>query len=295
MPQQLFKPTSRSAQRPAPLQRIDGHGEAHSDGQPNAHPDRMASHQAPCFVDCHGSCSSEGSGLELQLRQLGRAHEQLRLDNEQLARALAESDARCCEAQRLAHHDGLTGLPNRMLLLQRLQDGIAECFARQRRMALMFIDLDGFKVVNDHFGHATGDKLLTVVATRLAASVRSDDVACRYGGDEFVVMLNNIGESAAAVSVAEQIRSRIDGRYWIEGQEIQISASIGLALYPADGEQWDALLSCADASMYRNKRERRERWQRESLAAVDAQLHPQGDGAGLSYVRYQTDADGVPT
>lgn len=245
-----------------------------------------------------GRRPAEPNELELQLRQLGRENELLKLGNAQLARSLAEANVRHGEAQRQAHHDGLTGLPNRVLLMQRLQDGIADCFARQSQMALMFIDLDGFKVVNDRYGHSTGDKLLTVVATRIAACVRADDIACRYGGDEFVVMLNDIGGATVAAGVADQIRNRIDGRYWIEGQEIQISASIGLALYPADGEQWDALLSCADALMYRNKLERRDRAASASagasLAETDQHMLREGDASGLDYVRYQTDANGVP-
>ena len=242
--------------------------------------------------------------LEQQLRQLGRENELLKLGNEQLTRALAEATAQRGEAQRMAHHDGLTGLPNRLLLMERLQEGIADCFAQQRQMALMFIDLDGFKIVNDRYGHSTGDKLLTVVATRIASCVRSEDIACRYGGDEFVVMLNNVGEATVAVGVADQIRNRIDGRYWIEGQEIQVSASIGLALYPADGDQWDALLSCADASMYRNKLERRHHAAGHgngngssagaSLAEIDQHMLRCGEVSGLDYVRYQTDDNGVP-
>ncbi len=247
---------------------------------------------------CSNQPQPASDPLEQQLRQLGRENALLKLGNDQLARALAEATAQRGEAQRMAHHDGLTGLPNRILLMERLQQGIADCFARQRQMALMFIDLDGFKIVNDRFGHSTGDKLLTVVATRLAACVRADDIACRYGGDEFVVMLNDIGEATVAVSVADQIRNRIDGRYWIEGQEIQVSASIGLALYPADGEQWDALLNCADASMYRNKLERRERdaerRQGASLVEIDQYMLRRGEATGLDYVRYQTDDNGVP-
>ncbi len=238
--------------------------------------------------------------LEQQLLAASRENQRLRSCNERLAVELAALTRQQIETRHLAHHDGLTGLPNRQMLMLRLQEGIAESFSRQRQLALMFIDLDGFKVVNDRYGHSTGDKLLTVVASRIASCVRAEDVACRYGGDEFVVMLADISEAAIAVGVAEAIRNRIDGLYSINGQELRISASIGLALYPSDGDQWDALLNCADASMYRNKIHRQGR-HRLSLAALDQEATRtlSGDNGqvqlqGLGYVRYQTDASGMP-
>jgi diguanylate cyclase (GGDEF)-like protein len=207
-----------------------------------------------------GSLNDALLALAVAEQQLGgarRENESLRINNERLLHRLSETSRRAAAAQRLAHHDGLTGLPNRLLLIKRLQQAIKNAFERQRQLALLFIDLDGFKIVNDRFGHMVGDRLLTVVAARLAACVRADDIACRFGGDEFVALLSNIDDTAIAVRIAENIRERIDRRYLIDGNVIHVTASIGLAAYPADGKRYDVLLSCADASMYRSKVARR--------------------------------------
>jgi len=194
---------------------------------------------------------------EQQLCGARRENESLRMNNERLLQRLSDVSRRAAAAQRLAHHDGLTGLPNRLLLIKQLQQAIRNAGERQSQLALLFIDLDGFKMVNDRFGHMVGDRLLTVIAARLAACVRSGDIACRYGGDEFVALLSNIDDAAIADRIAEKVRERIDRRYLIDGTIVRITASIGLAMYPADGLRYDVLLSRADTSMYRNKAARR--------------------------------------
>jgi diguanylate cyclase len=186
-----------------------------------------------------------------------RENKSLRTNNEHLMQALDDASRRAVAAQRVAHHDGLTGLPNRLLLIKRLQLAIKNASQRHHQLALLFIDLDGFKIVNDRFGHRTADRLLSAVAARIAASVRGDDIACRYGGDEFVALLSNLDDAAIAISIAEKIRRHIGEGYLIDGNEINIGASIGLAVHPADGLRYDALLSCADAAMYRDKATRR--------------------------------------
>jgi diguanylate cyclase len=191
--------------------------------------------------------------IEEKLRTARRENECLKARNQRLARALASAAERGSAAQHLAHHDVLTGLPNRLLLMQRLRDSIAEAFQQQRQLALLFIDLDRFKGVNDRLGHSIGDKLLVIVASRILAAIRAKDIACRYGGDEFVVLLSDIGDVATVDSIAGKIRERIDGCYGIDDKEVHISASVGFALYPAHGDHCDALLSHADASMYRSK------------------------------------------
>lgn len=113
--------------------------------------------------------------------------------------------------------------------------------------------LDGFNWVNDRFGHRTGDLVLTVVGAGIAACVRCDDIACRYGGDEFVALLTNLGDTSIAFGVSQKIRKHIAESYTIDGHEIRITASIGLAVYPDEGDRWGALLSHADAAMYRDK------------------------------------------
>jgi len=186
---------------------------------------------------------------EKQLFGALRENESLKINNEHLMQALDDASRRAVAAQRVAHHDGLTGLPNRLLLIKRLQLAIKNASQRHRQLALLFIDLDGFKIVNDRFGHRAADRLLSAVGARIAASVRADDIACRYGGDEFVALLSNLNDAAIAVSIAEKIRKHIGECYSIDGIEIHITASIGLAVYPTDGERYDALLNRADAAM----------------------------------------------
>lgn len=194
---------------------------------------------------------------EKQLFSALRENESLRISNAQLMHALDDAARLAVAAQRVAHHDRLTGLPNRLLLIKRLQLAIKNASQRHRQLALLFMDLDGFKVVNDRFGHTIADRLLSAVAARIAACVRADDIACRYGGDEFVVLLANLKDAAIAVSIAEHIREHIGQCHSIDGKEVRITASIGLAMFPADGERYDALLNHADASMYRDKAARR--------------------------------------
>jgi diguanylate cyclase (GGDEF)-like protein len=186
-----------------------------------------------------------------------RENESLKINNEYLMQALDDASRRAVAAQHVAQHDGLTGLPNRLLLIKRLQMAIRNASERHRQLALLFIDLDGFKAVNDRFGHRAADRLLSAVGARIAASVRADDIASRYGGDEFVALLSNVDDAAIAVSIAEKVRKHIGDCYSIEGMEIHITASIGLAMYPADGERYDALLNRADAAMYCDKAARR--------------------------------------
>jgi diguanylate cyclase (GGDEF)-like protein len=190
---------------------------------------------------------------ETRLHAALQGQQRLRSENARLLRSLEAASRRVATAQRMARQDSLTGLPNRLFLIERLQNAIATAGQRHHRLALLFIDLDGFKAVNDAFGHAVADRLLAAVASRIAASVRSDDIACRYGGDEFVALLTNFGDPSVAIAVSQKIREHIAESYRIDGHEIRITASIGLAVYPDEGDRWGALLSHADAAMYRDK------------------------------------------
>lgn len=192
-----------------------------------------------------------------QLSEVRNDNALLRQENERLLRKLVVVSRRATAATRLAHRDGLTGLPNRLLLIKRLQRAIAEAYQLRQTLALLFIDIDGFKAVNDTHGHKTGDRLLAVIAARIAACVRFNDIACRYGGDEFVALLRSLDDPSIAMGVAQDIRDSIARRCWIEGLAIQVTASVGVAVYPADGQTYDALLSHADAAMYRGKPARR--------------------------------------
>lgn len=181
----------------------------------------------------------------------------LRKDNEHLMEALDGASRCAVAAVRVAQHDGLTGMPNRLLLVKRLQLAIWHAADRQGQLALLFIDLDGFKIVNDRYGHRVADSLLSAVGARIAGSVRTEDLACRYGGDEFVVLLSNLKGAAVAGGIAENMRRDIGRCYSINGLEIRIGASVGVAVYPQDGVSHDQLLQHADAAMFRDKAERR--------------------------------------
>lgn len=194
---------------------------------------------------------------EARLDAALEGQKRLRAENARLLRSLEVASRSAAIAQRIARHDGLTGLPNRVFLIERLQKAIAAAALSHRRLALLFIDLDGFKAVNDEFGHAVADRLLAAVASRIAACVRADDIACRYGGDEFVALLTNLRDTSIATGVSQKIREHIAESYTISGHEIRITASIGLAVYPDEGDRWGGLLSHADAAMYRDKAARR--------------------------------------
>lgn len=179
-----------------------------------------------------------------------RELESLRTTNKQLLDELAALKEREAHAQRLADRDGLTGLFNRRRMMELLQTAIEEAV---QCVGLLFIDLNGFKAINDEYGHAEGDQILTTVATRIAARVRTGDFVCRYGGDEFVVILPNVPDAAAVARVADTIRDRVALPYWTQGSEQHLTAAIGESVYPHDGMSAEELLNRADQAMYRLK------------------------------------------
>jgi diguanylate cyclase (GGDEF)-like protein/PAS domain S-box-containing protein len=152
-------------------------------------------------------------------------------------------------------HDSLTGLPNRLLLLDRMSQATAHRERLHAQVAVLFMDLDHFKEVNDLLGHAAGDRLLQDVAERLVASVREGDTVARVGGDEFVVMLVDLHQLEDAALVAEKIIAAVSAGCQIEGSELHVTPSIGLAIFPEDGGDPDTLLRNADIAMYHAKRD----------------------------------------
>lgn len=161
----------------------------------------------------------------------------------------------------LALHDSLTELPNRAYLMERL-DGILALARRHKRLvAVLFVDLDRFKSVNDSMGHHVGDGLLREVAQRISSTVRDSDVVSRLGGDEFVVVLSDIAASSDATAVAGKLIENISAEMKIEGHPIAVSPSIGISVFPADGESTDELLRHADAAMYHAKESGRANYQ----------------------------------
>lgn len=162
--------------------------------------------------------------------------------------------------QRMAHHDPLTGLPNRLLLNDRLEQALSRAARDGTRSALLFLDLDGFKTINDSLGHVTGDLLLKAVAARVRAALRRSDTAARLGGDEFVVVMEDIDGPEDGAHLAAKLIEVIGLPIELSGNRIEISASVGLSLYPDDGADRHALLMAADTAMYAAKAHGRNRY-----------------------------------
>lgn len=156
-----------------------------------------------------------------------------------------------------AHFDGLTGLPNRFLAMDRLAQLLKEAARDTRKVAILFLDLDGFKRVNDTLGHETGDRLLVQAAERLKSAVRDGDSVCRLGGDEFVVLLRNLTELSDARTVANNLISQFRHPFRLEERELVVTTSIGIAVYPSDGTTPTELLRNADTAMYHSKEQGR--------------------------------------
>ncbi len=153
----------------------------------------------------------------------------------------------------LAEHDALTGLPNRLLLNDRLDQAITMAHRNAATLAVLFLDLDGFKHINDSLGHSTGDKLLQSVAKRLLLCVRGPDTISRQGGDEFLVVLQDIEHAEDAAIAAKRILKALAETHSIDGHDLQITASIGASIYPDDGMDSETLIKNADAAMYQAK------------------------------------------
>ncbi|MGQ0594609.1 MAG: sensor domain-containing protein [Gammaproteobacteria bacterium] len=153
----------------------------------------------------------------------------------------------------LAYHDPLTGLPNRALLLDRLTQTLALAEREQRPSAVLFLDLDRFKAINDSLGHAVGDELLRQAAERLRTAIRKEDTVARIGGDEFVILMAEIGDAENAAGIASKVLAALRVPFVIEEHELSISASCGIAISPADGTEAPVLLQRADTALYQCK------------------------------------------
>ncbi|WP_170164987.1 diguanylate cyclase domain-containing protein [Inmirania thermothiophila] len=155
--------------------------------------------------------------------------------------------------RRLAYRDGLTGLPNRIVLHDRLAQAERRARRGGRRFALLYVDLDGFKEVNDRLGHAAGDEVLREAAARLQGAVRGEDTVARIGGDEFALILEEADSVGAAVRAGREILRALARPWTVAGREVRVGASLGAAFYPDDAPGGETLLRCADAAMYRAK------------------------------------------
>jgi diguanylate cyclase (GGDEF)-like protein len=153
----------------------------------------------------------------------------------------------------MAHHDFLTNLPNRLLLMERMAQAIAMARRQGTRMAVLFIDLDRFKVINDSLGHAIGDLLLQAVGQRLLSVIRTTDTASRQGGDEFVVLLSEVANERAVSDLADKLCRTLAEPFQLDGETAHIGGTIGISMYPDDGEEAETLIRNADVAMYHGK------------------------------------------
>ena len=219
------------------------------------------------------------------------------LTRSQAPAALEQRPARAQDQQKLsylARYDPLTGLINRFLFGDRLQSAIARAKRDENLVALMFLDLDDFKAVNDHYGHATGDGLLKQVAKRIVASVRETDSVARIGGDEFTVILESAARLEDAGQVAAKILDAVAEPYIVGNRELRVTASIGIAIYPFDADSSQALLRDADIAMYSAKANGSNTFQyftpklrqsaSERLSLIDGLRRAVGTGDGLRLV-----------
>ncbi len=221
---------------------------------------------------------------------------QLQLANECLVVATIEAQSQAEEIERakvrlahLAQHDALTDLPNRILLNDRLVHAIALARRQRKRLAVMFLDLDRFKYINDSLGHAVGDRLLQSVATRLTESVRSTDTVCRQGGDEFVVLLDNVEHAEDAALSAQKILDALTASHRIEHFELHVTVSIGISIYPDNGEDADTLIKNVDTAMYQAKEGGRNHYQffEQDMMVVAVERHAIESGLRDALARQQ--------
>ena len=216
-------------------------------------PDQRAHVQA--LLDGGGDVSYESAvirndGQRIPVELIGRTlvygQEKLRMS---IVRDLRDRHAAQARIQHLAHHDALTGLPNRMSFMERLGRQIDRARAANRTMALLFVDLDHFKRVNDSLGHLIGDQLLQTVAARISASLRAGDVVARFGGDEFIVLLDDASRDDVA-QVAHKLLRAIELPVDAEGRDLSVTPSVGIAMFPNDGATPTELIKNADTAMY---------------------------------------------
>ena len=181
-------------------------------------------------------------------RELANTVKQLQVEIEEREKIAAELDF-------LANHDALTGLPSLRLCKDRLDQSLAEARRNRQTSAVMFLDLDGFKKINDQYGHDFGDMVLKTTADRIKSEIRETDTVARIGGDEFVIILSSLPETAIAERIAATVIEQVAKPLKIKDVEVTITASIGISLYPEHGTTAEKLIRSADKAMYQVKRE----------------------------------------
>ena len=186
--------------------------------------------------------------------QLRATHQLQELTALQALRGLGTSQRDTDGPGHLNQRDPLTDMPNRALMLDRLQSAIALSQRHGTRIAILFVDLDRFKIINDSMGHAAGDKVLKLAAWRIESAVRDSDAVSRHGGDEFLVLLNEVNQASDAALIATKMLLNLTMPCLVNQQKVQISASIGISICPDHHQEAAALIDLADAAMYSSKR-----------------------------------------
>ena len=240
----------------------------------------------------HSALAATRDALE---RAVAERTEELQAANQRLQAEISDRRQAETRAQHLADHDALTGLPNRRLLEDRLTQALAASQRNRKQTAVMFVDLDRFKAINDSLGHAVGDLVLKEVAERLVKQLRVVDTICRMGGDEFVVVLPEIKRSSDAAHVAAKILETVAQPISVEDRELNLTPSVGISVFPDDGRDAESLIRNADAAMYHAKETGRANYQfftEQMNQAASRRLALEGDlrravQAGEMRVYYQ--------
>jgi diguanylate cyclase (GGDEF)-like protein/PAS domain S-box-containing protein len=212
-------------------------------------------------ISIYEDVSADRAEREALERAVAERTTALKAANERLETEIGERRQAEARALHIADHDSLTGLPNRRLLDDRLTQALALSKRNRKLTAAMFVDLDRFKEINDTLGHAVGDQVLTEVANRLVSQLRVGDTVCRVGGDEFLVVLPEITRASDAAHVARKVIENLSAPIGVDGQEVTVTPSIGIAVYPDDGRDAEALIRNADAAMYHVKETGRANYQ----------------------------------
>jgi len=213
--------------------------------------------------ECADDLSLVNQALAVEIKERRKLERRLAASKNELADAQAElSDSQVQEkrARHLALHDFVTGLPNRTLLNDRLNTALEQAKRHKWRVAVMFVDLNKFKVINDSYGHAAGDKVLRIVSDRLRTSVRGADTVGRQGGDEFLCLLTEVKDDTDVANAAAKLIENIGQPIEFDGLTLSVKPSIGIALYPEDGKSANDLLKNADEAMYKAKQSDRGYW-----------------------------------
>ena len=182
------------------------------------------------------------------------------------------------QQQELALHDPLTGLPNRRLLEDRIEHTLQQSARQRGKSAILYLDLDGFKAINDSYGHGYGDDILKMVATRLVSASRKEDTVARIGGDEFVIVLGNLAGKGDAREPAAKLIEVISEPYFINDLTLRLSTSIGIAIYPDDAGSVESLLGAADTALYEAKRAGKNRFCCSPHEVINSQVNLQQSG-----------------